>query len=253
MEQSAAQGDEDAVAVLLEAGRASAARAPGAAARWFAAALRLLPADDRDRGSEVRMALASALRSAGELEACRTTVLEAIDLLPAGAEERRVELITLCAAVEHWMGRHDDAHARLTRAWEELPSADTPEAVALQIELAVDGLYEMDFDQTLAMGAAALDAARGPGRRAAGGLGGVGAGPGRGGVGGGRARRAGTATRRWSRSSGCRTPSWRPGWRRSTTWAGPRTTWSATTTRSRAPTAAWPSPARPARGACWCR
>ena len=115
--------------------------------------------DDRERGSEVRMALASALRSAGELEACRTTVLEAIDLLPAGAEERRVELITLCAAVEHWMGRHDDAHARLTRAWEELPSADTPEAVALQIELAVDGLYEMDFEQTLAMGAAALDAA----------------------------------------------------------------------------------------------
>ena len=113
------------------------------------------------------------------------------------------------------MGRHDEAHARLTRAWEELPSADTPEAVALQIELAVDGFYEMDFDQTLAMGA------RRPGRRrwpwATGALiasaasalalgeaasGAIDAGA--------RAPRR----RRWSRSTGSRTPSWRPGWRR---------------------------------------
>ena len=64
------------------------------------------------------------------------------------------------------MGRHDEAHARLTRAWEDLPSADTPEAAALQIELAVDGLYEMDFEQTLAMGSSALDAAVALGDRA---------------------------------------------------------------------------------------
>ena len=54
-------------------------------------------------------------------------------------------------------------------------------------------------------------------------------------LGGGRGRRqsrqrASTARRRWSRSTGCPTPSSRPGWRRSTTSAGPRTTWSATTT-----------------------
>ena len=156
IEQSAGQGDEAAVALLLEAGEASAARAPGAASRWFAAALRLLPASDRERQSQVRTSLASALRSAGELEACRDTVLEAIELLPADATERRIELIAQCAAVEHWMGRHDEAHARLARAWDGLPSADTPEAAALQIELAVDGLYEMDFEQTLGMGKAAL-------------------------------------------------------------------------------------------------
>ena len=141
VEQSAAQGDEAAVALPLEAGRASSAarRArPRAGSPPRCGCCRRTTAS---AGSEVRMALASALRSAGELEACRTTVLEAIDLLPAGAAERRVELIALCAAVEHWMGRHDEAHARLTRAWEELPSADTPEAVALQVELAVDGLY----------------------------------------------------------------------------------------------------------------
>ena len=42
------------------------------------------------------------------------------------------------------------------RAWDELPDRSTAAAAALQIELAVDGLYELDFAQTLAMGAAAL-------------------------------------------------------------------------------------------------
>jgi tetratricopeptide (TPR) repeat protein len=73
---------------------------------------------------------------------------------------RRVELTALCAAVEHWQGRHEDAHRRLVRAWDELPYRSTPEAAALQVELAVDGLYENDFEQTLTMGAEALTAAR---------------------------------------------------------------------------------------------
>ena len=159
VEQSAGQGDEAAIAVLLEAGEASASRAPGAAARWFEAALRLLPASDSERQAELRVALASALRSVGELERCRSILLEAIELLPAESAERRLELVALCAAVEHWMGRHEEAHARLTRAWDELPPGATPEAAALQIELAVDGLYEMDFEQTLEMGGLALKAA----------------------------------------------------------------------------------------------
>ena len=72
------------------------------------------------------MALASALRSIGELDRCRATLLEAIDLLPADAVARRVELTALCAAVEHWLGRHEEAHRRLDRAWEELPDRATP-------------------------------------------------------------------------------------------------------------------------------
>ena len=84
VEQSASQGDPEAIEVLLEAGRAAAARAPAAAARWFEAALRLLPSADAERQVEVRVALASAQRSLGELERCRTTLLEATELLPAG-------------------------------------------------------------------------------------------------------------------------------------------------------------------------
>ena len=107
----------------------------------------------------MRVALASALRSVGELDRCRATLLEAIDLLPPESVVRRIELTTLCAAVEHWQGRHDDAHHRLQRAWDELPDRSAPAAAALQIELAVDGLYALDFEQVLTMGRGALESA----------------------------------------------------------------------------------------------
>ena len=112
IEQYATQGDEEAVSVMLEAGAGAAARAPAAAARWFEAALRLLPVPD-ERQVDVRVALASSLRSLGELERCDATLLDAIALLPADAVARRVELTAQCAAVEHWLGRHDEAHRRL--------------------------------------------------------------------------------------------------------------------------------------------
>jgi DNA-binding NarL/FixJ family response regulator len=159
VEQYAGQGDEEAIALILEAGAGAAGRAPAAAVRWFESALRLLPSRD-ERQVEVRVALASSLRSLGELDRCRTALLEAHELLPSDAIARRVELTGHCAAVEHWLGRHDEAHRRLTRAWEELPDRSTREAATLEIELAVDGLYELDFAQAVEMGRRALETAR---------------------------------------------------------------------------------------------
>ena len=46
------------------------------------------------------------------------------------------------------------------RAWDELPEHTTAEAAALEIELAVDGLYELDFEQAVEMGGQALATAR---------------------------------------------------------------------------------------------
>ncbi len=116
------------------------------------------------RGCACRSRRRSA-RSASSIS-CRSTLLEAAELLPEDAVARRIELTALCAAVEHWQGRHEDAHRRLVRAWEELADQGTPEAAALQIELAVDGLYELDFEQTLTMGRTALETARALGDRA---------------------------------------------------------------------------------------
>jgi DNA-binding NarL/FixJ family response regulator/tetratricopeptide (TPR) repeat protein len=163
VEQAASPGDEAGIALLLQAAVETAPRAPSAAARWFQAALRLVPGTDRERHVDVRVALARTLRSLGELERCRTTLLDAIDLLPADARAHRVELTARCAAVEHWLGRHEDAHRRLTDAWDDLSDRSTAAAATLQVELAVDGFYELDFAQTLAMGHAALETAQGAG------------------------------------------------------------------------------------------
>jgi DNA-binding CsgD family transcriptional regulator len=165
VERSAAQGDERAIALLGAAGAATAPRAPAAAVRWFEAALRLLSPADVERQLQLRVSLASAQRSL-DLESCRATLLAAMELLPADAGSRRVGLTAQCAAVEHWLGRHEDAHRRLARAWDELPDRSSAAAAALQIELAVDGLYVLDFAQTVDRGREALKVARAVGDRA---------------------------------------------------------------------------------------
>src|SRR4029079_19232759 len=98
----------------------------------------------------------AALSCLGALARCRSTLLEAVDMLPAEDAARRVELTALCAAVEHWQGRHQDAHRRLSKAWDELPARSTEAAAALLIELSVDGLYELDYDQSIERGREAL-------------------------------------------------------------------------------------------------
>jgi DNA-binding CsgD family transcriptional regulator len=162
VEQSAGACDEAAIALLLEAAAETAPRAPAAAAHWCRAALRLLPADDRERQIGVRMQLARAQRSLGRLERCRETLVEALALTPEGS----VELTARCASVEHWLGLHEEAHRRLVAAWEGLPDRTGAAAAALQIELVVDGLYALDYERTVATGRRALEAARGTGDRA---------------------------------------------------------------------------------------
>ena len=160
VEQCAAPGDQAAIALLIAAGEQAAARAPATAARWFGAALRLLHGDDLERQVDVRVALASALRSTGELERSRELLLEAAALLPPGAGARRVELVTRCAAIEHWLGRHEDARERLLGAWEALPRRDGVEAAALLVELAIDALYHADYDAAREHAGASLAAAQ---------------------------------------------------------------------------------------------
>jgi DNA-binding CsgD family transcriptional regulator len=136
-ERSALPGDENAVRLLAEAGRTSAARAPAAAARWFEAALRLLPEHDQRR-LELLLPLTMALAAAGRLENCRGALLEALSLLPHELELERARLTGLVATVEHMRGQPEAARAFLLRALNEIEDADSPAACALQLELAID-------------------------------------------------------------------------------------------------------------------
>ena len=86
VERSARQGDAMAVAVLREAGEAAAHLAPGSAARWFTAALRLVsddaPAEER---VELLLALARVLAASGSFAESRSALITSI-----GARTREV-------------------------------------------------------------------------------------------------------------------------------------------------------------------
>jgi DNA-binding CsgD family transcriptional regulator len=87
-------------------------------------------------------------------------LLESIALVPGEATALRVRLTTACAGVEHLLGRHEEAHARLLYALENLEYSGSPEAVALMIELAVDGFYRMEYELMYKWAERALSAAR---------------------------------------------------------------------------------------------
>jgi DNA-binding NarL/FixJ family response regulator len=103
--------------------------------------------------------LASALRGSGDLGACREALRDALDLLPPDDAAARARLDAACATVEAWLGRADDARRRLVRARDALGAQRSPEAVMLDVRLALDALNEMEFDRGVAIASGALDMA----------------------------------------------------------------------------------------------
>ena len=160
VERSARQGDEAAIALLREAGEAAAPRAPASAARWFAAALRLLPAAaPGDRRVELLLARSEALAATGQLGESHAALLESMNIVPQEAESLRVRLTAACARVEHLLGRYNEAHAHLETALAELRDPDSAQGVELMIELAGDSLYHGDYDAMRAWASRAVEAA----------------------------------------------------------------------------------------------
>jgi DNA-binding NarL/FixJ family response regulator len=147
VERSARPGDEDAIELLVQAGHEAAPRAPAGAARWFAAALALLPEhpDHLARRLELLVPLAGALAATGRLERALATLLDALALVPASLADLRVQLVAACAACENLLGRHAAAHARLLGALDELAEGESAAAASLHVELAADALYDTDF------------------------------------------------------------------------------------------------------------
>jgi DNA-binding NarL/FixJ family response regulator/tetratricopeptide (TPR) repeat protein len=161
VERSGRKGDTTAVAILREAGEATAHRAPASAARWFAAALRLVPEDaPAEERMELLLARAGSLAAIGQFSDSHAALLESIALLPDDSVALRVRLTTACAGIEHLLGRHEQAHARLASALEALEDPGSPEAVSLLIELATDGFYRMEYETMRESAARALSAAR---------------------------------------------------------------------------------------------
>lgn len=157
VEFSAQPGDAQAIALLRAAGDMIRPRTPASAARWYEAALRLASGAELDPavGGEARRAilkdLAQAEAAAGRLEKSRRALLEALVLVDPASPEL-VTLVTRCAAVEHWLGRHEDARRRLQAAL-----AQHGESQALRLALAFDALYGLDLATSAERARSALD------------------------------------------------------------------------------------------------
>jgi DNA-binding NarL/FixJ family response regulator len=162
VERSARPGDADAIAVLTEAGHAAAPRAPAAAARWFSAALRLLPTDEEDpqRRLELLVPLARSLGASGQLEASREILGEVLEVLPPELEAVRGQVIAFMSLIQHLLGRHGEARDTLAAALEALPDPRSPEAAALRVELAADCFFLGEWDRMHRWATGALALAR---------------------------------------------------------------------------------------------
>ena len=146
VERSAMQGDELAVAVLVEAARGAAARAPLSAGRWLLAALRLLPAE---ASPERRMGLlaeaATALASGGAYGEALAALEESQALVPADQTEVRADVTAKIAYVKRRSGQPFDSRPMLEHALESLTDSDSKAATDLRLELALYALWHDEF------------------------------------------------------------------------------------------------------------
>jgi DNA-binding NarL/FixJ family response regulator len=146
VERSAREGDLGAVAILNQAGEAAARLAPASAARWFGAALRLLPQTAPALGRvELLLARAGALTATGQFAASHEALLEGLALVPEESIALRTTLTTACARAEHRLGQYKQARARLVSALGGLPEPVSAEAVDLLIELALNEFYRSQY------------------------------------------------------------------------------------------------------------
>jgi ATP/maltotriose-dependent transcriptional regulator MalT len=146
VEGSAAVGDEQAIALLTEAGREVAPRAPETAGRWLLAATRLLPqhGGDDDRRVSLLFEAASALTFAGAYDEALAALDEIGALLSPTCVRERAELVAKISFATRMSGRPLETRILVTRALEHLPP-EASSALALKLDLAIDHYWRGEF------------------------------------------------------------------------------------------------------------
>ena len=161
VERAAAAGDEDAIAVLIDAARATAPRAPLTAGRWLTAALRLLP-DNAD--PERRLALlteaATVLGQAGAFNESLAALEHALPLVPPERTAERSALIVQIATAKRQTGHPLESRALLRDALASLPDPDGRDGLTLRLELALGRYFAGEFAEMRRAASRLLDVAR---------------------------------------------------------------------------------------------
>src|SRR5215831_12136703 len=161
IERSAVAGDQNAIAMLIDAARTVAPRAPLTAGRWLRTALRLLPRDvDDGRRLGLLREAAAALASAGADEESVAELEQALALAPSGQPGARAELIAKLAEARRRSGQPFESRALLRQALRSVADRGDAGAQALRLELAIDHYWHREFAQVRPLADQALADAR---------------------------------------------------------------------------------------------
>jgi len=146
IERSAIAGDEHAIALLIEAARGAASRAPLTAGRWLLAALRLLPLDaDRERRLGLLAEAATDLISGGAYDESLATLEEALALIPSDEEPNRAGMIARLAYAKRRSGRPFDSRPLLENALDSFAGIHNPASLDVRLELALHRFWHDEF------------------------------------------------------------------------------------------------------------
>ncbi|HWD73973.1 MAG TPA: hypothetical protein VG371_02460 [Solirubrobacteraceae bacterium] len=148
IERSARTGDEEAIALLVAAGRAAAPRAPLTAGRWLRAACRLLTSETaRDRRVALLCESAAAFAAAGAYDDALAALEDALALLPREDVAERAQLIVKIADVKQHSVRRFESQTLLRQALRSSPAPDRTTTLALQVALAHDHFWRGEFSE----------------------------------------------------------------------------------------------------------
>lgn len=159
VQSCASRGDENAIELLSTAANDAAPRAPGVAARWYAAALDLLPLDaDHMRRVALLVPLASSLTAVGRTAESREVLDRLLALLPDDDPELRANVLVMVMRADQQLGRQGRSRRLVD---EELQaSANSASRCMLLLALCVDHWYSRESKLVRSCALKALDEAR---------------------------------------------------------------------------------------------
>ncbi len=158
--RSAAVGDERAIAMLEDAARAAAPRAPLTGGHWLRTAARLLPPGERTRRVRMLGAAGALLAAGGGPGEGLEALDEALWLASSDEAEIRGDLVAKRAEARRRGGRTFDSRPQLERALHSLRGREGTAASALRLELAMNLYWRGDFAAVASLAGELLTTAR---------------------------------------------------------------------------------------------
>ena len=109
---------------------------------------------------ELLLARAGALTATGQFAESHAALVESLDLAPQDSFALQTRLTTACASVEHLLGRHEEAHARLASALIRTAGSRVAGSGRTHDRTRSRRLYRMEYEPMREWAIRALEAAR---------------------------------------------------------------------------------------------